>query len=192
MSLTVRSIRSFYGWSQRTGPDDLSETKCAGLPTPPRKRAHTGRRPGRPVPHCDTGSSTGKLGLKQTQGNASGSGEAAKRSPALSSVPSNSNSTAAVLVCPHKPGAPLQPCVKKRGGTGRRRPVSHTPEIGQLPITNSSTPGTRRWRESWPACRAAVRRSPRATRAPAPCAAPRCDSTRRAGSTTRPCACRSC
>jgi len=191
MCLTVRSARSFHEWSQCTGPDDLSETKCAGLPTPPRKRAHTGRRPGRPVPHCDTGSRTGKLGLKQTQGDASGSGETAKRNPALGPLSSHSNPTASAVVCPHKPGAPLRLCTIKRGGARRRRPVFQSQKIGQFSITNSSTPGTRRWRESWRACRAAVRRSPPATAEPALCAAPRCGSIRRAGSAVHPYACRS-
>ncbi len=81
MSLTVRSIRSFYEWSQRTGPDDPSETNLPVFHQPPRKRAYAGRRPGRPVPHYDTGSDTGKLGLKQMQGDASDSGEVSEAKP---------------------------------------------------------------------------------------------------------------
>jgi hypothetical protein len=94
MRLTVRPARSFYEWSQCTGPDDPSEFKCAGLPTPLRKRANAGRRPSCPVPHCDTGSNTGKLGLEQTQGDASNSGEVAKPNPALGNFKSNPRAAA--------------------------------------------------------------------------------------------------
>src|SRR5664279_4698429 len=34
-SLTVRSARSFYEWSQRTGPDDPSETNLPVFQRPP-------------------------------------------------------------------------------------------------------------------------------------------------------------
>jgi hypothetical protein len=39
MSLTVRSIRSFYEWSQRTGPGDPSETNLPVFHSPP-ERGH--------------------------------------------------------------------------------------------------------------------------------------------------------
>jgi len=73
MSLTVRFARSFHERSQRTGPDDPSEIKCAGLPTPPRKRALAGRRPG---PYTRSGNPVIKK-----QGYASNSGEVCEAEP---------------------------------------------------------------------------------------------------------------
>ena len=121
MSLTVRSARSFYERSQRTGPDDLSEIKCAGLPTPPRKRAYAGRRPSCPVPHCDTGSNTGDLGLKQMQGDASNPGEVSEAEPCPEIFPiqSASESTSGRSVFAVLWGGPPGP-------RGASRPRPHT------------------------------------------------------------------
>jgi hypothetical protein len=109
MSLTVRSARSFYEWSQRTGPDDPSETNLPVFHRP----SESGHMPAGGQVQMGPGNSV----LLKSRAKQAARERSAKPSPALRSFKSNPRAAAVSSQCC---GADLQ----VRAGSPEPAPVS--------------------------------------------------------------------
>jgi hypothetical protein len=113
MCLTVRSARSFYEWSQRTGPDDPSETNLPVFHRPP----ESGHMPAGGQVQMGPGNSV----LLKSRAKQAARERSAKPSPALRSSKSNPQ-------CTPRAAAVSSPCcgadLQVRAGSPEPAPVS--------------------------------------------------------------------